>query len=228
MGNPGTALLDYAERIRFASEKFGIRDFVILMEKWDVRQSLCGSGNIHAPCLDPMTFAARTEFHPAPSVAKRLLRHSALAQYVFGQLKVSPDALLRKARQAWTPAQAAESRPAREEGSGDERDRLDHGLAAVDAVGHAFFDRVRPYVTGRLVIVIDGDRTGGSERNSERERFIRLARGAGAVVVDPEPLFAQHAATSPLSLNVSPADSHLNSLGVGIVMAGAAAALRGI
>jgi hypothetical protein len=110
---------------------------------------------------------------------------------------------------------STETKPAPRRRLENERDRLDSGLVGVDAVGHAFFDRVRPYVTGRLVIVIDGDRTGGSERNPERERFIRLARNAGAVVVDPEPVFAHHAATSALSLDVSPTDSHLNSLGVG-------------
>ncbi|SFC66212.1 hypothetical protein SAMN05216344_12836 [Polaromonas sp. OV174] len=36
MGNPGTALVDYAERIRFAHTHFGVRDFVVLMERGDV------------------------------------------------------------------------------------------------------------------------------------------------------------------------------------------------
>jgi hypothetical protein len=36
MGAPGTALLDYAERVRFASQRFAIHDFVLLLEHGDI------------------------------------------------------------------------------------------------------------------------------------------------------------------------------------------------
>lgn len=97
MGGPGSSLLDYAERIRYASERLGVRDFVVLMERWDLRQSLCGSGNIHGPCIDGATLVARTETMAPPSLVKRILRHSALMQYVFGQLKVTPARLMHSA-----------------------------------------------------------------------------------------------------------------------------------
>jgi hypothetical protein len=86
MGSPGTALLDYAQRVRFASERFGITDFVIWLERGDARQALCGSGNVHSRCLDRQTLAPRIERMPPPSAAKRALRHVALAQYFAGQL----------------------------------------------------------------------------------------------------------------------------------------------
>ena len=61
LGGPGTSLLDYAERARFARERFDVRDFVFVIERGDVRQTLCGSGNIHGPCLDRNTLEPRTE-----------------------------------------------------------------------------------------------------------------------------------------------------------------------
>src|SRR6185312_9759582 len=38
-GSPGSALIDYGERMRFAAEHFGIHDFVLLMEQGDIAQS---------------------------------------------------------------------------------------------------------------------------------------------------------------------------------------------
>lgn len=51
MGGPGSSFLDYAVRLRWAYEEFGVRDFVLFMEQGDLRQALCGSGNVHAACL---------------------------------------------------------------------------------------------------------------------------------------------------------------------------------
>ncbi|MFI5445924.1 hypothetical protein [Polaromonas sp. UC242_47] len=225
MGNPGTALLDYAERIRFAHTHFGVRDFVVLMERGDVKQSLCGSGNINGPCLDGASFAPRLEKQPQPGSLKQIGRHSALAQYLFSQLKFSPQRLW---SQVTGPRQAiAAVSPAPVEG----------GLTAppapapfVDAVTATFFQRIKPYATGRLVIVIDSNRSalsqGLSMPDPSRTRFMTLARAAGAVVVDTEPLFKAHFAHSNLSLDVGPYDGHFNPLGVKLVTAAAANALR--
>lgn len=216
MGNPGTALLDYAERIRFAHDHFGARDFVILMERGDVKQSLCGSGNINGPCLDAKTLAQRVELIPPPGLAKRIFRHSALAQYVFGQLKFSPQKLLPQASAAGThkppKAPIAQEVP-----------------AYVDVVTAAFFERIKPYATGKLVIVFDSDRralaAGELAPDAARSRFIGLARAAGAVVIDTEQLFKSHFAGSNLSLVVGPYDGHLNALGVSLFTQAAAKAL---
>lgn len=223
MGNPGTALLDYAERVRFAHEKFGVRDFVVLMERGDVKQSLCGSGNVNAPCLAPETFEPRIEKTPPPSNAKRIFRHSALAQYVFGQLKFSPQRLW---QQAFPPPHSeGKSAPANTAAAGKPK-----AVAPfVDVVTAAFFDRIKPYATGKLVIVLDSDRgalfAGQSKPDPSRARFIELARAAGAIVVDTEPLFQTHFAQSPLKLDVGPYDGHLNAIGVKLITQAAAKAL---
>lgn len=217
LGNPGTALLDYAERIRFAQDNFGVRDFVILMEQGDVKQSLCGSGNINGPCLDAKTLAPRVELIPPPGLAKRIFRHSALAQYVFGQLKFSPQKLL---------AQAFPSAPEHTPPSALESEEIP---PFVDAVTTAFFARIKPHTMGKLGIVVTADRRGlahGQIRpDPVRVRFVELALAAGAIVVDTEPVFQTHFAQSSLSLDVGPYDGHLNVLGVRLVTQAAAKAL---
>lgn len=218
MGAPGTALLDYAERIRFAHEKFGIRDFVVLMERGDVKQSLCGSGNINGPCLDPQTLEPRISKIPPPGTAKRIFRHSALAQYLFGQLKFNPERLWQQALAPTHPSAPVHRVTA-----------TSHLLPVVDAVTKAFFERVKPYVAGQLVIVVDSDRgalnSGRSTIDPARDRFIALARAAGATVVDTKPLYRAQLAQSTLLLDVGPYDGHLNKLGVAIAMKSAAMAL---
>ena len=229
LGGPGSALLDYAERIRFASERFDVQDFVVLVERGDLRQSLCGSGHVHGPCLDRRTLEPRVETQAPPGLAKRVLRHSALAQYLFGQLKLSPRRLWRQvlaqARPVTPPAPAN-----RVPGSTAPRSASDPASAAADAVTAAFFDRIRGRVQGKLVIVIDGDRraiySGRPTVDPERARFIDLARAAGAIVVDADPLFRAQLERSPLKLDVGPYDAHLNALGAAVVARAAGEALR--
>ncbi|MDO8450868.1 MAG: hypothetical protein Q7T10_18910 [Rhodoferax sp.] len=228
MGGPGSALLDYAERIRLAQLRYGVRDFVLLMERGDVRQSLCGSGNIQGPCLDRMTLAPRTEIQAPPSAARRILRHSALAQYVFGQLKFDPDRLWRQA--------IAQSRPVAvpaPETTGwwaPQAALADMPSPGLDAVVTTFFARIEGKVAGKLVIVLDSDRTamyrGQPTDDAARARFIAMARAAGAIVIDTEPLFRAQLARSPLKFDVGPYDGHLNALGVRIVTQAAAEALH--
>lgn len=235
MGSPGSALLDYAERIRLASQRLGVRDFVVLMEQGDLRQSLCGSGNVHGPCLDPHSLQPRQELRPPPSAAKNILRHSALAQYVFGQLKLDLSRLATQAFPAGgghTPVQATGGDAAAPSESAEQaaaRERM------VQAVAEAFFSRIQPFATGRLVLVVDGRRTrealAGGEGSltplmRERQAFVALARARGVTIVDAEVLYAQHWAGSSLSLDVGPYDRHLNALGIGLLMDAAAQALQ--
>ncbi|WP_169261496.1 hypothetical protein [Aromatoleum diolicum] len=222
MGGPGSALLDYAERIRLAHEQYGVRDFVVLMERGDVRQSLCGSGNIHGPCLDRQSLQPRTETQAAPGLAKRILRHSAFAQYLFSQLKFSPERLWRQIVMQSGPV--APTKPAVAGGMANRAGlaRADAPVREVDAVAEAFFSRIKPYVSGKLVIVIDSDRagpnTGMPVPDADRARFISLARAAGALVIDTEPVFREHFARYPLKLEVGPYDGHMNALAVRLAM----------
>ena len=229
MGSPGTSLLDYAERIRFAHENFGIRDFVVLVERGDIRQALCGSGNVGSQCLEPQTLAPRTITPANPSPAKRVLRHSAFLQYLMGQLKLDPGALRHKVVGALRSTVTSGVARQVSSTSNDDRDAAVRAMYLVDTVTARFFERVKPYTPGRLVVVVDSDRRalmrGEFIDDPQRRRFIELARAAGALVVDTEPLFRAHFKHSTLSLDLGPSDAHLNKLGVDLVAREAAAML---
>ncbi|XVJ68836.1 MAG: hypothetical protein HEQ39_03670 [Rhizobacter sp.] len=226
MGSPGTALLDYAERVRWARQTFGIQDVVILMEPGDIQQTLCGSGNIHSECLDAKTLAPRSEPRPAPSAIKRWARRSALAQYINSQLKFSPQRM-------WATA-VSQSRPAQGHDVGKPAvkpvaKKLETDFSVVNAVSKEFFKRIDNAEPGRLMIVID---TASNQRanksrpdDPERLRFMALAREAGVTVVDAGPIYDQHFQTSHLSLDVGPYDKHLNRKGIALLMTAAAQAL---
>lgn len=228
MGGPGSSLLDYAERIRFAHERFGIKDFVVLLERGDLKQALCGSGNVHAACLDRRTFEARTQKQPPASLVKKVLRQSAFAQYLFSQIKVSPAQLVRQTFSRNTVTHAPTSESASHVST--QVDLVATPSPAVDIVARAFIERTRPHVAGRLILLLDSDRgalrAGRQTSDVDRDRFTELARQAGAVVVDSEQIFGKHFATSPLSLDVGPYDAHLNALGIRLLMRAATAALQ--
>jgi hypothetical protein len=204
LGGPGSNLLDYAERIRFAAERFGIHDFVVLIERGDVLQSLCGSRNIHSQCLDATTLAPRVEKLAPPGTLKRLIRHSALAQYLFSQLKLDPAKLFNPRHVLAAPSEArAALNPS-----------ATPSLAAVDTIVHTFFSRIQPYATGRLVLIVDGVRERASSEKARpdevRARFMAYAATRGALVVDMEPIFRQFMQDTGLNLSVSPSDQHWN------------------
>ena len=227
LGGPGSALLDYAERIRFARQRLGVRDFVVLMEPGDLRQSLCGSGNVHAACLDPTSLAPRVEPLAPPSLAKRWLRHLALAQYLVGQLKIDPIRLVR---------QASGGLATKKDTSIDGTTIVMVGGASgpttlqtevVRVVSAEFFERLSKLDIHMPVFVLDGRRNPEALAQApnkppgvmqERDAFIAIASQYGAVVVDAEPVFRTHWAHSTLSLAVSPQDGHLNPLGVDLLM----------
>jgi len=228
MGGPGTALLDYAERIRYAHDKLGVRDFVIMMERGDVAQSLCGSGNVNGPCLDRHTLAPRIETLAPASVAKRLLRHSALAQYLVSQLRFSPVGLAASLKPAWLTAARSAPEP---QAPTDLGNGIENELRVVDAMTKIFLDRIKPHVPGKMVIVLDSDRhalySSQPLPDMARERFIHLARQAGILVVDTQEVYAAHVAHSPLKLEVGPYDQHLNPLAIDLATRAAARALLG-
>ena len=152
-------------------------------------------------------------------------RESALAQYLVSQLKLTPAKLAAPLLTHNVPVPASELRA-----PSPSRPALAQATAVVDAVAAEFFARVMPHVSGKLVIVVDADRQAlmnhGGSADPPRQRFIALARAAGAVVIDTEDLFKAHYAHSSLSLDLSPRDAHFNPLGVRLLASAMADALR--
>jgi hypothetical protein len=209
LGGPGSNLLDYAERVRFAAARFQVTDFVILVERGDVRQALCGSGNTHGPCLDPATLTPQIQKLPGPGAVKNVIRHSALAQYVFAQLKVDPGALLTQVNEALTRVPTA--------AAGAQETVVRPGdvpLQTVDFIVDTFFQNVRRHGTARIVLIFDCKRdalsSGKSASDPVRDRFMQRAAQHGAAVIDMEPHFRRFVTQAGLSLAVAPTDAHWN------------------
>jgi hypothetical protein len=134
LGAPGSSLLDYTERVRFAATRFGVRDFVILIEESDVLQAICGSGQVHGRCYDEKTSSLMPFRQGSAGALKRIMRQSALAQYLTSQLKLDVGALL-----SWRPGKSAEAAapaapPAPVDRSGEFANIVD-----------AFFTELAPY-----------------------------------------------------------------------------------
>lgn len=228
LGTPGTALLDYAQRLRFAHDHFGIHEAVLLVERFDARQALCGSSNVVSRCLDRSTLEPRIERLPAPGIVTRVLRHSALAQYLKSQLRVKPAAVIDAMFTRSTPehARAGERKAA----AAPDAQEIAQARRVVDAVVERFFESL-PAGPMRLVVVADGRRQGAGEHTEladiERAHLIFRLRERGVIVRDMEPVYAEHAARSKRSLAVGPHDGHLNQMGVRLAMREAAAELGG-
>jgi len=231
MGAPGTALLDYAERVRFASQRFAIHDFVLLLEHGDIAQSLCGSGNVNAECLDRKTLDPRVEKLPTPGAAKRLLREFALPQYLFSQLKLDPQhwaaTLFTRKRNA-PPATA--SRPTGAAGgappatallgAGSLRDPFFIEPEAIDRVLSEFFTRVKPYRNGgKLVLILTGDAPAG---DPVRDKLIAAAKANDAEVFLAGPPLQEATRNTGMSMRVAPRDAHMNGIALETVAAGVA------
>lgn len=220
MAGPGSSLLDYAERVRFASEKLAIKDFVIVVERGDVAQSVCGSGNVHAACLDAVTLSPKTERIAGDERwLTNLLRKSALAQYLFSQLRVNVQDLKGRAKQLFEARKAPTVRSAI---PGEEERQA-------DAVIRTFFQRLEPYKDSNFTFVLgcDLNALNGSSTAAPdvpRTRLIAAARAWGARVVDTEPIFRAHVQRGGLALGVSPRDAHWNPLAIRLVADAAVAA----
>jgi hypothetical protein len=221
MGGPGSSLLDYAERIRYAADQLAVRDFVVILERGDIKQSYCGSGNIHGPCLRRGTGQPDTDLRGTPSTAQLYLRHCALLQYLLGHLRFDPVQRLHGALAALAqPAAHAATTP-----SG-------YSAAELALVVETFFARIAPYRRGQLVMVFDSDRgalnRGEPGSDVARNEAIALARAHGALVVDTEASFRAYLARSGRRLEISPLDQHWNPIATEIVARDIATALAAV
>lgn len=214
MGGPGSSLLDYAERAEFAARQFGIRRFVFVLERGDIRQAFCGSGNVHGPCMDPISGRQRVDLQPAPGVFKRVARESALAQYVFSQLRFSSAKFLE------ILLRLPNTSPVRTDGP------VQLAAPAVEPVIRAFFERLGTIDGGSFVFVIDADRAnlqGGQPATfPELGLLVDIAKAQGAVVVDPTVRFRSFVSETRKILEMGPYDRHWNPDAVRLVAAGIA------
>ncbi|MDB5816052.1 MAG: hypothetical protein JWN23_3169 [Rhodocyclales bacterium] len=220
LGGPGSSLLDYVERVKFAQDHFDIRTFVIVIERSDVRQTLCGSGNVHSPCLDPSSLALRHERQAPTGRVKDLVRHSALAQYLFSQLRLKPDQLLAQLFPPRNTHQAKDDTPP--------EDRIDDATAQI--IIQRFLNDLPRNAGQRYILVFDSERDAiehDVKRISRvRQQFMQAAAEAHMDIVDTAPFFIAYHARSPLNLEVGPSDGHWSPVAISMVMGAVAPKLR--
>ena len=231
MGGPGSSLLDYAERIRWAHETLGLQDFVVMVESTDASQALCNSGNVHAHCLDPKNLTPVLMRRPPSDWTKDLLRESALAQYLVSQIKFSSARL--SSSRFWHsgapdmhPQGVSKPTPSAQGGSVSlSKERQ----AIVDAVMNEFLRRMDSLHNVRLVFALDMNRSNldpGVQRPDEVYHVALRLRMAGYPVALGEPAYREHMLTSAHRLAMGPHDGHLNAIGVRLLMSAAARAAQ--
>lgn len=210
LGGQGSSLLDYVERVRFASERFGIREFVIVIETGDVRQTLCGSGNIHAPCLLPNTFERVLRPQASAGWVKWVARHSALAQYLFSQLKFNPAALSANLAQAMRFGSGKGDAPERAPSVAHE-----FPIQSAERIITSFINALPRAADERYTLIFDRKLRsrrdlGTVQSDPIRDRFMVMAGQAGFQVIDLAPLFRAELLRSRLNLSMGPYDAHWN------------------
>lgn len=218
LGGAGSSLLDYAERAKFAAKMFGSRTFVFILSRADVREAICSSGNIHGPCIDAKTLSARVETQPAPSIFKRVIRESALAQYLFSQLKLDISRILGRFRQ---PEPAASTGVA-----------LSLPSSASHQVIAEFFKRLSSIENGRFLFLIDPDRAHLSATSvtdgDDLQSLTKAAHAINARVIDPTSSFREFVSRSGRALEIGPYDKHWNKNAVQILSGIIAQELAGL
>lgn len=215
-GGPGSNLLDYAIRAKYAADRFGIRTFVFVLERNDVKQVLCGSGHVHGLCMDSATGKIKTVTQAPPGLLKRILRQSALAQYLVSQLKIDLSKPL------WNAGTAASTTPGKTP-----------ALSALQqkATVDYFFRQILTIEGGRFVFVVDPDRAHLLDQvEDDHGGLLQMIRDAGnkyAVVIDPSEEFRKYQVDTHRILAIGPYDLHWNGDAVEIVAKLAATALAG-
>jgi hypothetical protein len=223
MGGPGSSLLDYAERIKWAHKALELNDFVVMMESTDASQALCSSGNVHARCLKPDSLEVTTQHRPPSSLLKNVLRESALAQYFNSQIKLNAARLVDP--DFWSTGAPTES-----EGGIPVETPIKTQLAAekirvIDTAISAFIQELNGVPGLRLIFVIDMNRQNlSSEKKLPDEGSYAAGQleARGFTVVRGEPLYREHQRRSLRRLDMGPHDGHLNATGVGLLMAAVA------
>lgn len=223
MGGPGSSLLDYAARARWAVETFGVRRVVIVLERHDVRQALCGSGAVHAHCIDGETLQATVRRRADPTFATRILRESALAQYLVSQIKVQPGRLLSRFSQRPEAGDA----PAP---TGDALEPQRPGRAAMQA--EAIIARFHEMLPAGIQVILVADSSHHKRgepvlRDKWLESLLESARARGYGTVDLSEAFLAFTAETELELSISPADRHWNRFATRIVAREIARAIGG-
>jgi hypothetical protein len=205
MGLGGTSLFDYLERVRYAREQLGVKNFLIVIERADVKQSQCTEGGHKDACLDS-SGQIRIRETTSRSTSRDLLARSALLQYFVGVLGVSPDSIWgmfrREVPEDRRQKISAASSNVISPGEHEVIDRFIRELSQLDDV------RVGLVIDPELFALQRIEQFGNAALPAMMER----ARRSGISVIHPRAALAAYSARTGFSMRVGPYDGHWNRL----------------
>lgn len=206
MGLGGSSLFDYLERIRYAREKLSVTTFWIVIERADIKQSLCAGGVYFDSCLDPTGEIRRIE-KPPRNPLRDLAARSALLQYFVGVLRVSPGRLLAMFRRN-VPEEGrgpqVKTATAAQPVSAGEKAVIERFLTELSRLGGA---RVALVIDPEIRSLAQADSAGDGALAAMAER----ARSLGVPVVNPRAALAEYSMRTGLDMRVGPYDAHWNA-----------------
>lgn len=207
MGIPGSSLFDYLERLRYAHSTLGIRDFWIVVERADVKQSLCGSAAYTDACLDRSGHVVRVRRRER-STLHEIAARSATVQYFVGVLRLSP-ARWREILFGRTPPEQPDI---------SRRGFTKPGMVTTDErmVIRSFVGELVVLAPRVQIGLIIDPRVGSLRRSVEfadasLAELYATATAAGLAVAHPFAALRKEVLASRLDMRVGPYDAHWNA-----------------
>ncbi|KAB8054435.1 hypothetical protein GCN74_24765 [Janthinobacterium sp. FT14W] len=200
----GNGLADGLEMLRYYQPRLHPRTVLLFVDAGNLNGLLAPAQRGHSNFVVDGQAVSVAHNPYAESKVKRLVAHSALARYVYYNLKLS-DWLLSKF-QGGKPAGAAAAAPA-----GAREAALEFYLAQLRQAGGA---------ATRIIFLVDGERNllyepGHAKpqwHGDNRAFFLERARRHGYAVADMQPVFAQHWALRRERMDFLPMDGHWNKV----------------
>ena len=204
----GNGLADGLEMLRYYQPRLHPRTVVLFVDAGNLNELLAPAQRGHSYFVVSGQAVSVVHNPYVESKVKRLVAHSALARYVYYNLKLS-DWLLSKLQNS-KPAGAAGAVPA-----GAREAALEFYLTQLRQAGGA---------TTRIIFLVDGERNvlyepGRAQpqwHGDNRSVFMARARQHGYAVVDMQPVFAQHWAVRRERMDFLPMDGHWNKVAHGL------------
>lgn len=204
----GNGLADGLEILRYYQPRLHPRTVVLFVDAGNLNELLAPAQRGHSHFVVSGQAVSAVHNPYVESKVKRLVAHSALARYVYYNLKLS-DWILSKLQSSKSAGTAAAS-------TADARAAaLEFYLTQLRQAGGA---------ATRLIFLVDGERNvlygpGHVQpqwHGDNRDFFMARARQHGYAVVDMQPVFAQHWALRRERMDFLPMDGHWNKVAHGL------------
>jgi hypothetical protein len=206
VASSGNGLADALEMVRYHQPRLHPHNVVLFVDSGDLSDMLAPAQRGHSNFVVTANGVTVAHNPYIESKVKRLVAYSALARYVYYNLKLSDWIMSKVRRSATTTTAVATSRTTAR-------------LAAMDF----YLTQLREVGGGaatRFIFLVDGDRKAlygpgplkSMWQGDDREFFMAHVRKHGYAVIDMQPVFAQHWALRRERMDFLPMDGHWNKV----------------